>query len=440
MKKLAVLGAFLCCGAGAWGQQVAPIVAGVVTMDVASKHTSFKVDVDQVITSVVFTNPTAGEVVNVIFTQNTTGGFTVTFGGNIANAPTISTTPSSTSSVLFSYDVNSNSWFGLSNGGLSTPLNVQGINNTFGVPPVSPATIETITNAGGISTMNCDIADCGLTVSEQVSLGTALPLICQGPQTIGAVSGNTASFTSSSCIASGGPYPSSIGQWASPVQFCNSVSPTSCTQVSENYDGQFELTTYGGGASVRSYLDLDTDTVAALVSANGGSFVTDINGNTCLVGAVIDENCTHQAEVFNADGLMTRYDHQALDATGTYGHGLSADLAELNPGTITGNYARTTMYTTNNGNFGGQGWYEVNFQAVAAANAAGSTVSFEVVYVDPDYGIVGSIYPFTCNMSTAGNTCNWSVPIVAASSSNIQIQTLTANSPVYYLNVMLVGK
>ncbi len=295
MKKIAVLVAFLCCGAVARGQEVVPIVSGVVTLDVGTKHTSFQVNVDQTVTSVVFTNPTAGEVVNVIFVQNTTGGFSVTFGGNIANAPTVNTTPSSSSSVLLSYDINSNSWFGINNGGIDSPLNVQGLGNTFGVPPASPATIESITNAGGISTMNCNIADCGVTISEQVSLGTALPLVCQGPQTITEVSGNTASFTSSGCVASGGPYASSIGQWASPVQFCNSVSPSSCTQVSENYDGQFELTTYGAANSVRAYLDLDPDTVAALVSANGGSFVTDMNGDTCLVGAVIDENCTGEA-------------------------------------------------------------------------------------------------------------------------------------------------
>jgi hypothetical protein len=183
MKTLVIVVVFLCCGAAVSAQELAPIVAGVVTMDVAKNHTSFKVNVDQIITSVSFTNPTPGEVVNVLFTQNTTGGFTVTFGGNISNSPTVNTTPSSSSSVLFSYDVNSNSWFGISNGGLSSPLNLQGLNNTFGVPPASPATIETITNAGGISTMNCDIADCGLTVSQQIELGTSVPLSCQGPQT-----------------------------------------------------------------------------------------------------------------------------------------------------------------------------------------------------------------------------------------------------------------
>jgi hypothetical protein len=439
MKSIAVLVAFLCCGAATWGQELASIVAGVVTMDVSKQHTSFKVNVDQVITSVVFTNPAPGEVVNVIFTQNTTGGFTVTFGGNIANSPTVNTTPSSSSSVLFSYDVNSNTWFGISNGGLSNPLNIQGLNNTFGVPPASPAIIETITNAGGISTMNCNISDCGLTVSEQIELGTTVPLNCQGPQTITAVSGNSASFASTTCAASGGPYASSIGQWASPVQFCNGVAPGSCTQVSLQYDGAFELLTYGG-STLRSFLDLDTDSVAALVSMNGGSFVTDINGDTCLVGAALDEYCTHQAEVFNADGKMTRYATQPLDA-GPYSHGLNADLAELNPGSITGNYARTTIFTTtNSGNFGGQGWYEVNFQAVEGANVAGGTVTFEVVYTDPDYGTVGSIYPFTCNMSFAGNTCNWSVPILAANASNIQVQALTTNSPIYYFNVMLIGK
>jgi hypothetical protein len=439
MRKIAVLVAFLCSGAVAWGQEVVPIVAGVVTMDVAKKNTSFQVNVDQTITSVVFTNPTAGEVVNVIFTQNTTGGFSVTFGGNIANAPTVNTTPSSSSSVLLSYDINSNAWYGINNGGIASPLNVQGLGNIFGVPPASPATIETITNAGGISTMNCDIADCGLTISEQIELGTSVPLACQGPQTITAVSGNTASFTSSGCAASGGPYPTSIGQYASPVQFCNSVAPTSCTQVSLQYDGAFQLLTYGG-STLRSYLNLDTDSVAALVSMNGGSFVTDINGDTCMVGDALDEYCTHQAEVFNADGKMTRYDTQPLDA-GPYSHGLSAELAELNPGTITGDYARTTIFTTtNSGNFGGQGWYEVSFQAVENANVSGATVAFEVVYTDPDYGTVGSIYPVTCNMSFAGSTCNWSVPILAANASNIQVQTLTSNSPVYFFNVMLIGK
>jgi hypothetical protein len=118
MKKLAVLVAFLCCGAAAWGEEVVPIVGGVVTMDVGTNHTSFQVNVDQAITSVVFTNPTAGEVVNVIFVQNTTGGYSVTFEGNIANAPTVNTTPSSSSSVLHSYDINSNIWYGVNNGGI----------------------------------------------------------------------------------------------------------------------------------------------------------------------------------------------------------------------------------------------------------------------------------------------------------------------------------
>ena len=439
MKRLLFLVVLLACAPIVSAQQIVPIVSGVVTMDVSRHQTSFKVLVDQNITSVVFQNPTGGEVVNVLFTQNSTGGYTVVFGGNISNSPTVSTTPSSSSSVLFSYDINSNTWFGVNNGGLSTPLNIQGLNNTFSEPLLSPATIETITNAGGISTMNCDIANCGVTASEQINLGTALPLSCQGPQTISAVSGNTASFLSTSCAASGGPYPNSIGQWASPVQFCNSIAPTSCTQVSLQYDGAFQLLTYGN-STLRDYLNLDTDSVAALVSLNGGSFVTDIEGDTCLVGSALDEHCTHQAEVFNASGKMTRYDTQPLDA-GPYGHGLNANLAELNAGSRTGDYARATIYTANNtSNFGGQGWYEVDFQAVESSNASGATLTFEVIYTDPNYGTVGATYPGTCNMSFGGNTCNWSVPILVASGSNIDVLTRTTTSPVYFLNVMLVGK
>jgi len=439
MKRLLCLFALLGCASALSAQQVVPIVAGVVTMDVSQKKTSFKVVVNQNITSVVFQNPVGGEVVNVLFSQDSTGGFTVNFGGNISNSPSVSTTPSASTSVLFSYDLNSNTWFGINNGGLSSPLNVQGLNNTFSEPPLSPATIETITNAGGISTMNCDIADCGVTVSEQVSLGTALPLSCQGAQTISAVSGTTASFPSVGCAASGGPYPSSIGQWSSPVRFCNSISPNSCTQITLDYDGAFELLAYGQ-SQLRSYLDLDTDSVAALVSLNGGSFVTDIDGDTCLVGSALDEHCTHQAEVFNASGKMTRYDTQALDS-GPYGHGLNANLAELNAGSVTGDYPRTTIFTTNGTeNFGGQGWYEVNFEAVESANVSGSTVTFEVIYTNPDYGTVGASYPGTCNMSFGGNTCNWTVPIIAAASTSVQILVRTTNSPIYFFNAMLVGK
>ena len=87
-----------------------------------------------------------------------------------------------------------------------------------------------------------------------------------------------------------------------------------------------------------------------------------------------------------------------------------------------------------------QGWYEVNFQAVAGANVAGGTLTFEVVYINPDYGTVGSIYPVTCNMSFAGNTCNWSVPILAANASNIQVQTLTTILPSISSTLCLVGK
>jgi len=439
MKRLVMLVAILGFASIASGQQIVPIVSGVVTMDVSKHQTSFKVIVNQNITSVVFENPTGGEVVNVLFSQDSTGGFTVAFGGNIANSPTISTTPSASSSVLFSYDLNTNAWFGVNNGGLSSPLNIQGLNNTFSTPVLSPAAIENITNSSGISTMNCNITACGLTVSEQLELGTTLPLNCQGPQTISAVSGNTASFPSTSCVASGGPYMNSIGQYASPVQFCNAVSPSSCTQVSLQYDGAFQLLTYGG-STLQSYLNLDTDSVAALVSQNGGSFVTDIEGDTCLVGNALDEHCTHQAEVFNASGKMTRYDTQALDA-GPYGHGINADLAELNAGSTTGNYARTTIYRTNGtGNFGGQGWYEVNFQAVESSNVSGGTVTFEVIYTNPDYGTVGATYPVSCNMSFAGTICNWSAPILVAAGTNIDILTRTTNSPIYFFNVMLVGK
>ncbi len=112
MKRLLCLFAMLACASAVSAQQIVPIVAGVVTMDVSKKQTSYKVVVNQNITSVVFENPTGGEVVNVLFSQDSAGGFTVNFGGNISNSPNVSTAPSASTSVLFSYDVNCNTWFG----------------------------------------------------------------------------------------------------------------------------------------------------------------------------------------------------------------------------------------------------------------------------------------------------------------------------------------
>jgi hypothetical protein len=74
------------------------------------------------------------------------------------------------------------------------------------IPVLSPATIISITNDGSTSVMNCTVFACRLTVGSQIELGEVLAVAtnCEGPHTTSAVPGNTASFLSPNCVASGG--------------------------------------------------------------------------------------------------------------------------------------------------------------------------------------------------------------------------------------------
>ena len=69
-------------------QQQIPITGGVVTADLSSGLTSFKVNLNQNVSSVVLTGQHPGSGGNTVictlfFVQDATGGWTVTFGGNI---------------------------------------------------------------------------------------------------------------------------------------------------------------------------------------------------------------------------------------------------------------------------------------------------------------------------------------------------------------------
>ena len=110
----------------------------------------------------------------------------------------------------------------IADSGLPSVMSVK----TFQVPLASTATVNSITNNGTTSTMNCNIANCGLSNGASIALGEgfALATNCQGPHTISAIGGNTASFASTNCAASAGPYTSQIGQLAAAVHFINPVA------------------------------------------------------------------------------------------------------------------------------------------------------------------------------------------------------------------------
>jgi hypothetical protein len=108
-------------GGSLFAQVPTPIVAGVVTADVG-RNSNFKIIVNQNVTSVVLsssTSPTGGQVVTLFFTENATGGFSVSFGGNISNPCTVNTAASATTNCQFQYDATSNTWFGAGGGNSS---------------------------------------------------------------------------------------------------------------------------------------------------------------------------------------------------------------------------------------------------------------------------------------------------------------------------------
>jgi hypothetical protein len=80
---------------------VAP-VAGVVTIDM-SKGNSFFINVNAAITSIVFTNPTDGQEITLLFAQDSTG-YAVTTPANLLGSYTITTTANKHSCYKWSYN------------------------------------------------------------------------------------------------------------------------------------------------------------------------------------------------------------------------------------------------------------------------------------------------------------------------------------------------
>src|SRR2546430_1611625 len=91
-------------------------VAGVVTVDVTPAKAPYEVFVNATITSVAFTNQTPGQLITVLFLQDSTG-HAVTFGGNILNACSVSQTANALTSCQFQYDARTVQWTGLGGGG-----------------------------------------------------------------------------------------------------------------------------------------------------------------------------------------------------------------------------------------------------------------------------------------------------------------------------------
>lgn len=128
---IALLASTLWCS-WAQAQQIVPVTAGVITADVSGGQNAFKSVINAAVTSVMFKNPTPGQVITFLFQENATGGFAVTFGGNISSPCTVSTAANATTNCSFQYDSTSNTWFGA--GGSSSSASPGIFNSNFDPP------------------------------------------------------------------------------------------------------------------------------------------------------------------------------------------------------------------------------------------------------------------------------------------------------------------
>src|ERR1700677_2276486 len=127
--RLIVIGLIVALGcARADAQSSVPIANGVAVAPTLAGQNSFKIVVNQNITSFSFSGvPQFAMLASVIFNQNGTGGYTVTgFASNITSTCTITTTANASTVCLYQYDPSSNSWFSAGSGSVGGSCTASG--------------------------------------------------------------------------------------------------------------------------------------------------------------------------------------------------------------------------------------------------------------------------------------------------------------------------
>jgi hypothetical protein len=305
MKRILLL---LFFAAPLFAQQQVPIVSGVVTINASQGTNFFKVTLNANVTSVVINQLTPVQQVTLQFTENSTGGYTVAFGGNISGAGTVTTTANATTVLQFTYDQNSATWFGVNGGGGGLPSGTQAqplINTTgsttYATSPVFYDAYQFSSTAPDTAINDCPkyaVCDAegftngSYTTTAQINLGDSSghPMVLKPPV--------------------GGLYPNTQGWFAGSM-----TDGTSCT-----------MKQYGGTAFVS----------ASPGNANqfrlGATFTSDLGYVYCTAAAANGE------DYFRADGLNvfnhtvgTTYGHATANGVGAFISG-SADASTFEHG------------------------------------------------------------------------------------------------------------
>src|SRR5215831_1261613 len=310
--------------------------------------------------------------------------------------------PAPCSSGAAGLQYNNNGAFGCVNEVSYNPTNQTLLTTT---PLASQATILTITGNGSTATATCNVADCGMTPGQSFYLDNSSQFACNGgPLTISAVSGNTASWASSTCTNSTGGI---FGQWQ---------------------DGQFEMQTLKNckvQCVVSTLLNLDMDGHVDLWGSAGGGLSTNIRGDTCL--ASTNGGCDNIR--ISANGGFSQY--KGLPAIS--GNGMPFVVYGTPPTSLTGSLAPFTLFTAPSSGYGANALYEVTGYAVATNSIQNSTLQITLAYTDTLGARIQATTPVA--FSSAGQILPFQFVLQSAPNSPITFASTTAGGTTYNVQV-----
>jgi|HubBroStandDraft_1064217.scaffolds.fasta_scaffold63136_2 hypothetical protein len=288
---------------------------------------------------------------------------------------------------------------------------------TVTTPLLNSATITGITNSGGISTMTCNVALCGLYAGEQISLGQGFPVStgCQGNWTVTSTSGNTASFASASCAANAGPYNGQIGQDITSIFLTNAAAGSgNGLAIQEGYDGEAVFLIDQGGLPVtvfdlnstgQWYLSDIQDGTALGIGADKlicmGGLPTDLNG--ACTGTGIDNSAGRGKGVFSVVRGVT-----------TQGTGVAAHLTDYVANNISANFGAAgyqagggsgaiNLVTIGTSGFPAPGDYRITPYFTCTNGTSTGNLRIYFFYFDAATGMLANTYvSSTCETAESG--------------------------------------
>jgi hypothetical protein len=307
---------------------------------------------------------------------------------------------------------------------------------TFTTPLLSTGTILSISNNGTTSTMTCDIPGCGLTVGgPTLNLGEGLPSGCADLAiNITAINGNTASFPSMKCSASGGPYTNQLGSIGTQMTLHNAAgNSTSTTTITETADSHTSIKVNHSGTT-QTELDLQAGRPVSLDSfSEGVSFSIGPDALACVGQPARSAGGNCLATGFTSAGTLSTY--MGLASSGA-GHGQPFIVYGAGPATLSGNFGPYTIYTCPGSGYGASALYRVNFYLVATSSNSGATMQLLLFYKDDiqtQTQTSGTAAPF----EAIGTHLPWSTTFSCAAGQTISFQSVTTNAPAYTLYVTL---